>query len=129
MGRVKKPVEARPATNARAKAKAEPRAEPQRIQVICKTLLCRRENQPDEAVGGIRTCCSLCSGSNSQQHTTLCQERFKLTLWPRPGPREGAPQLPANFYDSPASRNGPWGILDRPSEGVLDDSKATDATA
>ena len=36
MGRVNKPVKARPAMNARAKAKAEPRAEPQRIQVICK---------------------------------------------------------------------------------------------
>ena len=77
MGLVKKPVKARPATNACAKAKAEPRAEPQRIQVICETLLCGRENQPGEAVGGIRTCCHLCSGSNSQRHTTLCQEHFE----------------------------------------------------
>ena len=35
----------------------------------------------------------------------------KLILWPRPGPREGVPQPPGNFYDSPASRNGPWGKL------------------
>ena len=77
MGRVKKPVKARPATNARAKAKAEPRAEPQRIQVICKTSLCGNGSHPDEAVGGVQTCFSLCSESNSQQHTTLCQEHFE----------------------------------------------------